>query len=199
MPRSSPLRQRIVGEARRQFFAHGLRRVTMDELAADLGLSKKTLYAHFPSKEALAEAVIQEKLAEIDGDLTRASRSSPTDVRATLTALLACADRHARELQPPWVRDMRRVAPELYGRVQSRRREIISRHFGRALARGRRAGIVRRDVSGRLVVEVLTRAIDAVVNPTVINELGVSPRAALQAVLRLFLDGALIPERRPKR
>ncbi|HKA32612.1 MAG TPA: helix-turn-helix domain-containing protein, partial [Candidatus Binatia bacterium] len=44
---------RIVAAARRHFLAHGFRHVTMDDLAAELGASKKTLYASFPSKEAL--------------------------------------------------------------------------------------------------------------------------------------------------
>src|ERR1041384_4810709 len=43
-------RQRIVAAARAHFFSHGFRSVTMDDLAAELGISKKTLYAHFPGK-----------------------------------------------------------------------------------------------------------------------------------------------------
>ncbi|PYK63066.1 MAG: hypothetical protein DME50_18215, partial [Verrucomicrobia bacterium] len=39
-------RQRIVEAARAHFFSHGFRSVTMDDLAEELGISKKTLYAH---------------------------------------------------------------------------------------------------------------------------------------------------------
>ncbi len=49
-------RQRIVDATRVHFFSHGFRRVTMDDLAAELGISKKTLYAHFPGKFDLLEA-----------------------------------------------------------------------------------------------------------------------------------------------
>ena len=45
-----PNRQRIVDAARVHFFSHGFRSVTMDDLAEELGISKKTLYAHFPGK-----------------------------------------------------------------------------------------------------------------------------------------------------
>ena len=51
-------RQRIVEAARAHFFSHGFRSVTMDDLADELGISKKTLYAHFRSKIALLEAVL---------------------------------------------------------------------------------------------------------------------------------------------
>ncbi|MGH8100838.1 MAG: TetR/AcrR family transcriptional regulator, partial [Chthoniobacterales bacterium] len=36
-------RQRILGAARAHFFSHGFRSVTMDDLAEELGVSKKTL------------------------------------------------------------------------------------------------------------------------------------------------------------
>jgi len=51
-------RQRIVDAARGHFFSHGFRSVTMDDLALELGVSKKTLYAHFPGKFDLLEAVL---------------------------------------------------------------------------------------------------------------------------------------------
>ena len=48
----------VIAAARRQFFVHGFRRVSMDDLATELGISKKTLYAYFPSKTILVEAVL---------------------------------------------------------------------------------------------------------------------------------------------
>ncbi|MGN6719163.1 MAG: helix-turn-helix domain-containing protein, partial [Candidatus Binatia bacterium] len=51
--RLSEIAERIVSAARAHFFAHGFRSVTMDDLAAELGMSKKTLYAQFPSKTEL--------------------------------------------------------------------------------------------------------------------------------------------------
>lgn len=40
-------RERIISPARQHFFAYGFRRVTMDHLGQEPGMSKKTLYAHF--------------------------------------------------------------------------------------------------------------------------------------------------------
>ena len=59
----------ILAGARQHFFAHGFRGVTMDDLAEELGMSKKTLYAHFPSKTALLEAVIADKLRSVEAGL----------------------------------------------------------------------------------------------------------------------------------
>ena len=68
-------RQRIVAGAR-SHFSRGLRGVTMDELAEELGMSKKTLYAHFRSKKAVVKAAMLDKFREVEGELERiASRT----------------------------------------------------------------------------------------------------------------------------
>ena len=47
------LRERIIEKAMQEFSMHGIRAVTMDYLAADLGISKRTLYEIFRDKETL--------------------------------------------------------------------------------------------------------------------------------------------------
>src|SRR5690349_17137391 len=104
---------RIVAAARRHFFAHGFRNVTMDDLAADLeGLAAETA----------------------------------VDALENLKRLLACMQHHTAEIQPPFVRDIRRAAPQLFAVVERRRRDLIRRYFGRFFAEGRRRGIVRSDI-----------------------------------------------------
>src|ERR1044071_6111814 len=101
--------QRIVSEARRHFFDHGFRRVTMDDLAGELGMSKKTLYGQFSSKHVLLEAVLLDKFRNIERDLRRITSTS-SDVTAALHQLLACVQRHTEEIRPPFVRDIQREA-----------------------------------------------------------------------------------------
>src|SRR6266436_5920479 len=72
-----PRAQRIVEAARAHFFSHGFRSVTMDDLAAELGISKKTLYAHFASKTVLLEAVLADKFASVGSTLERITREHP--------------------------------------------------------------------------------------------------------------------------
>jgi AcrR family transcriptional regulator len=61
-----PVAQRILFIARRQFRAHGFKNVIMDDLASDMGMSKKILYAHFPSKSALVKSMLTQKLDEAE-------------------------------------------------------------------------------------------------------------------------------------
>ena len=70
-------RQRIVEAARAHFFSHGFRSVTMDDLAEELGISKKTLYAHFPGKIELLEAVLADKFAERGSEIEGSDARPP--------------------------------------------------------------------------------------------------------------------------
>src|SRR5438874_10407025 len=77
-------RQRIVDAARAHFFSHGFRSVTMDDLAEELGVSKKTLYNHFPGKIELLEAVLADKFAGVEAKLKEAAHMNPHNFPATL-------------------------------------------------------------------------------------------------------------------
>ncbi|MBE9503553.1 MAG: TetR/AcrR family transcriptional regulator, partial [Proteobacteria bacterium] len=48
------MKKKIIQTAKKRFFKEGLKKVHMDDIASDMGVSKKTLYKHFDSKEELA-------------------------------------------------------------------------------------------------------------------------------------------------
>jgi AcrR family transcriptional regulator len=194
----NPAAQRIVAAARRHFFAHGFRSVTMDDLAEELGMSKKTLYASFAGKTDLLRAVLLDKFRSIETDLERIVSASPIDVLDSLHRLLACVQRHAEEIQPPFVRDIRREAPEMFQLIQSRRRDVIQRYFGKILDDGRGAGIFRNDISTRLMIEVLLGATEAIMNPPKMAELGLTPKSGFLTILAVVLEGVLTDKGRSR-
>lgn len=55
---SSPTRERIVSAASRLFYGEGIGRVSMDAVAAAAGVTKRTLYYHFRSKDDLVAAYL---------------------------------------------------------------------------------------------------------------------------------------------
>ena len=190
-PADHPAAERIVAAARRHFFAHGFRSVTMDDLAEELGMSKKTLYGAFPSKLDLLRAVLLEKFRNVESDLDQVTSAASTDVLGALHQLLACMQRHAGEIQPPFVRDIRREAPEFFKLVENRRRRIIQRYFGKIFEEGRRAGIIRKDIPTRLMIEMLVGVTEAIMNPPKMAELELTPKAGYLSVVTVMLEGLL--------
>ena len=197
-PAGRTARERIVAGARRHFFAHGFRGVTVDDLAAELGMSKKTLYAHFASKPEIVEAAILAKFGELDGELARITTEHAADFVTALRLMLACVLRHAEEVSPAFLRDVRRDKPELFELIESRRGAMIQRHFGKLFATGRRARRIRADVPTTLLIEILLAAVQGVMTPHKLTDLGVSPKAGFSAIISVLLDGILTPTGRAR-
>jgi AcrR family transcriptional regulator len=193
-PRSrkrDPNRQRIVDAARIHFFSHGFRSVTMDDLAEELGISKKTLYAHFPGKFDLLEAVLSDKFASVEAMLKKLTRTDTRDFPATLRELLAGTHRELDEIKPPFVRDMRQKAPDVFKLVERRRAALLQRYFGKFFIEGQKAGMVRKDVPAKLIIEILLALVQSIMNPATIEELGMMPKEGFSGILKIILEGAL--------
>jgi AcrR family transcriptional regulator len=185
-------RQRVVAGARKHFFAYGFRAVTMDDLAEELGMSKKTLYVNFASKTLLLEAVLADKFDDIEADLSEATRIDAPDIESSMRNFFDCLLRHFQEIQAPFVRDADRSEPQIFHSISIRRRKIVERHFGKMLGEGRKKGIIRDDIPPRLIIEILLETIDSVINPRKILELKLTPGEALSIILKLFLHGLLV-------
>jgi TetR/AcrR family transcriptional repressor of mexJK operon len=61
--------QLILAAARRRFAHYGFSKVTMDEIAGDVGLAKPSLYYYYPTKESLFRAVIVDEQGRFFGDI----------------------------------------------------------------------------------------------------------------------------------
>src|SRR5881394_260106 len=193
-PRSrkrDPHQQRIVDAARIHFFSHGFRSVTMDDLAEELGISKKTLYAHFPGKMELLEAVLADKFAGVEARLNEITRAYPHNFPTALHELLAGTQRELDEIKPPFVRDMRQKAPDVFKLVERRRAALIQRYMGKFFVDGQRLGMVRRDVPAKLMIEILLAMVQSIMNPPKMEELGMMPKEGFAGILKIVLEGTL--------
>jgi AcrR family transcriptional regulator len=163
----------------------------MDHLAEELGISKKTLYAHFPGKIDLLEAVLADKFAGVEATLKEVTRAHRHDFPAALQELLAGTHRELDEIKPPFVRDMRQKAPEVFKLVERRRAALIQRYFGKFFVEGQQAGMVRKDVPAKLIIEILLAMVQSIMNPPKMEELGMMPKEGFTGILKIVLEGAL--------
>jgi hypothetical protein len=81
--------------------------------------------------------------------------------------------------------------------VQSRRRDVIQRYFGKIFDDGRRSGIFRKDIPTRLMIEILLGATEAIMNPPKMAELGLTPKSGFLAIITIVLEGVLMEKGRP--
>ena len=59
-----PMKERILETADRLFYLQGIRAIGVDTIAAEIGISKRTLYNHFPSKDALIAAYLARRFVQ---------------------------------------------------------------------------------------------------------------------------------------
>ena len=59
----------ILDAARKRFAYYGFSKVTMDEIAADIGMGKASLYYYFPTKESLFEEVVKQEKNQFFNDI----------------------------------------------------------------------------------------------------------------------------------
>jgi AcrR family transcriptional regulator len=81
-----PPRERILDAARELFYAHGIRAVSVDEIAAAAQTNKMTLYRHFESKDLLVAEYLKSLWAGHDADIDNVMRPYAGDACAQLRA-----------------------------------------------------------------------------------------------------------------
>jgi AcrR family transcriptional regulator len=111
-------RSEILNAATKVFGAKGLEGTRMDDIAAEAGVAKATVYVYFRSKDEIYEAVVEQALAQILG-LTEKHVASATDFAGRLSAFIAVRISYWREKQTLY-----RVISSLNREVQNRRRRL---------------------------------------------------------------------------
>jgi AcrR family transcriptional regulator len=159
-PAAAPdIRQRILDAAQRITFSRGLSALRMAELSYELGMSKKTLYTYYPSKDALLAAMMDAHYQHYDG-LFRTILDDPA---------LSFLDRLQQTMRLGWeikgvmsadvTQDFRRHAPALLNNFEQRGALAVQEHFRLLLEEGRGQGLLRKDLALDIVTDILMEAI----------------------------------------
>jgi AcrR family transcriptional regulator len=85
MSEKPTMKERILETADKLFYSRGIRAVGVDTIAAEIGISKRTLYNHFPSKDELISAYLAGRFV----------RSPPSD-KPPIEQILGTFDRLER-------------------------------------------------------------------------------------------------------
>jgi AcrR family transcriptional regulator len=162
--RAQPTRERIASEAMRLFGEQGYGATTVAEIEAAAGLSpgSGSLYRHYPSKQALLAAAVQEQLSAgqqlidfIDDPASFAALPWREQLVTMARAGLRALDQQ-RDLNRLLVKDLRRF-PELLAAMGEGEMARIYRAVGRWLAERAGPGSAERDWDA--IAVVLTGAV----------------------------------------
>ncbi len=169
----------------------------MDGLAFALGMSKKTLYIHFPSKDAIVAAIIAATGATIRRQV-EAVLAGPDRFPGKLEGVLTIVAAQFGAMSPEFLSDLQRFAPHLNRAIDALKEHNIPLLLGRVLAVGAEQGTVRPDIDVTFLIEYWLQVIKGMHDPAVLARTDLTPRAAFEKALDLFFCGVLTPAGRAK-
>jgi AcrR family transcriptional regulator len=181
----------IVDAASRLFLAPGLGRVSMDELARELGMSKKTIYRHFPDKHSLMTAVLDRQFGAIERTLVAAAQGTAgapfgEQVRAFLLAACGGLARvGAAQLATG------RGDPVLRRHVQRRIDAVVYQRLDALFRDGHRRGLLA--TPPELLGEIIRGAVERLLNSDLARDLDLTAADLFRATVDTVLYGAIRP------
>ena len=192
--RSSPLppeRMRILDAARDAFIAHGFAGTTMDDLARELGMSKKTLYRFFASMEAIAEALVTAKIESIKSGLDVIMDDPAAGFSDRARRVMNHVMTELSGVSPVFVRDLKRFLPHIHRRIENVRSVVVPGLWRRLIREGRDEGLVRENVDPDFAAEIMLHAMQGLLNPESLDRLHITPKEAYSKSTNLLLGGML--------
>jgi AcrR family transcriptional regulator len=136
-------RAKVLEAARAAFAEHGPE-AQMEEVARRAGVGVGTVYRHFPTKHALAEALIEERFDHTIAFVRELVDEEPDAWRAIERCFEHCAATQARDRA--WAGVLALMAGGMMGPREHQMRELLALEE-QLIARARAAGVVREDLT----------------------------------------------------
>jgi len=143
---------RIKEKAHVLFMQYGLRSVSMDDIAGNLGMSKKTIYQYYADKDELIEAVINEELQRSQHICEQDQLCSDNAIHEIFLALEMVVDM-MRTMNPSLIFDMQKYHPKAFQKFQQHKNDYLYGVIRMNMERGIREGLYREDIN----LDILSR------------------------------------------
>lgn len=192
------LKERILTAAREYFFTNGFSKVTMEEFSHSIGMSKKTIYKFFPSKDELVKAITHEKLVNIHNRCEMFRNDSSMEFIDRIKSTIGYLTTEMQMMKPQFYIDVQRNMPDLWKEVDNFRNEKVTNDFAIMVQQGVDLGIFRSDVNVQVFVLMYANAMRSIVNPETLSHLPLNLSQAYQAAVTVFFEGMMTDDGRSK-
>jgi AcrR family transcriptional regulator len=188
---SGEARERILAKTKEKFSAIGYSKTSMDEIAGELGMSKKTLYKFFPTKLKLAEAMVEHIFAEVNRRCEAILAGPLPAIEKLFRIVQMISEQQHRFVTKVMLESLRHHLPHLWKRIEAFRQERMRKNLQIIFAQGKREGTVRADLNRDMFFHFLIGAINEGINPEVLIHASYSMHEALVGLIDIFMNGAL--------
>ncbi len=185
----TPEKHKILLFTSEKFFREGFNKISMDKLAKEMKISKKTIYKYFSSKSeiiALSVETLQFTLKRILEQIISQDSSSIEKIVQMSNTLLDIAFK----VSDKWLDDLRSYSPDLWNGIEEFRTKTFMNTFGRILDQGKEEGLII-DRPNIIVLTVMFGGIRSVINPDFLLSNNFSATVAGKISLDIVISGIL--------
>jgi AcrR family transcriptional regulator len=196
MHEEKEIKERILNQAEQLFLQFGYSKVTMDEIAASVGMSKKTLYKFFPGKEALVKDMITTMKCAVDDYINSIWANEQMGFMDKLKSVMNFIGKQSTKLHGPLLEDLHKNIPEIWEEIHDFRQANAVQRFSLFLFEGIEKGVFRKDLDRQLIILFYLHAIRGMINPDTLSQLPYSANQVFDSVIRIIFEGILTEEGR---
>lgn len=183
------LKSRILDHAETRLLEQGYRGMRVDELARDVGISKRTLYEHFRTKEEMAREALSRLVDNLQDSCDQAIAKHDDEAVQLREVVLLICQRFSRA-RDAFYRDLD-TTPTLDELIQ-RSRKLSYEKIDTVIRAGIEAGRFRPELEPRIVRMTFLAACDSIIKPRILIEDRLSLEHAYRGILDVILNGVLV-------
>ncbi|MDD3655688.1 MAG: TetR/AcrR family transcriptional regulator [Atribacterota bacterium] len=191
--KNNPIKKRILTTARKYFFTQGYSKATMDELATELHMSKKTLYQFFNSKQFLLESVIYDFFQDFHNKINKIIRTKKNRRIGVLKQFMSLVQAQISQFNIWAFEDIRKNNPRAWLIINQLEEKLINSELRKLLQEGKKEGTVCQDIDLDLIVLMILNTIKSVVIPEVVSQLSYSTEEVIDMLARIVMHGISSP------
>jgi AcrR family transcriptional regulator len=158
--------QQLVEGAMALFMRFGIKSVNMDDVARQLGVSKKTLYLYFKDKEDLLGKVVQRHCSMEDESIAHIVSKKLSAIEE-MFEIMHWVISLLSKIHPSVKFDLEKYHPELGNTMKRARAQVVHSCILNNLKKGKKEGTYRKDLDAEIITRIYLARIDAFLDPEI--------------------------------
>ncbi len=179
--------EQILEESFNAMTRDGVRAFTVDSLSQDLGMSKKTIYKYFPTKENLVEKSVALFFYVIEKKLEKLIKNEPNPA-LQFVKVMEFVMGHISKISIEKLADLKMRFPAVWKKMETFRLDRRD-DFYMILSEAQNQGYVRKDVDIKIIATLYMNIINSTFQPEFFLKNNLAPSDAIQHFLKMVTGG----------
>ena len=187
------VKQQILHKAGELFMRYGIKSVSMDDLARELGISKKTLYQYVENKADLIQQIFQEKI-ELEKQIMKEIRLSSVDAIDEILKIARYVTEELRQISPTTMYDLQKYYREVWKEMEALHKRHVYMLIRDNLERGVKQGFYRENMNPDIVAKLYVGKTSLVVDEDLFPTRDYDKSELFKEYIRYHINGVASPK-----